>query len=70
MFKGLLLHRTDRVYIFVPTIDSMVMYLVASLTIAEIEKLSLLEGSVYHATNNAGVVLLNGFYLVNYYLYI
>ena len=48
-----------------------VMYLVASLPIAETEK------NFYHLrevssmqTNIAGVILLNGFCLVNYFLYI
>ena len=77
-FKGLLLHilnlhvhGEERIAFIYLTLSYEVMYLVALLTVAEIEKnFYHLRGVSTMPTKNAGIILLNGFCLVNYFLYI
>ena len=78
MFKGLLLHiwhlhiyGKERIAFISLTLSYELMYLVALLAIAEIEKnFYHLRGVSTMPTNNVGIILLNGFCLVNYFLYI
>ena len=78
MFKGLLLHiwhlhiYGEEMIAFISlTLSYELMYLVALLTIAAIEKnFYHLRGVSTMPTNSVGIILLNGFCLVSYFFYI